>query len=176
MKTQLISLVLLLLIATSPAQATKKWAERNKKRCMYCHITVAADAPLNPLGRSFRNNGHSFAVRGNDLENQASKGPLTESEQKMLLRRYLLKGRTLYTLDKIGRTKVSCATCHKPPPEPQHLHGVWDRYPRYHTGLNRMSDLEDAINYCITQKMGGLPLRPGTPSSIAMQVYLKSLR
>jgi cytochrome c len=94
----------------------------------------------------------------------------------MLARRYLLKGRRLFTLDKIGHTKISCAQCHKAAPTPKHLHGVWDRYPRYHPGLDRMSDIEDAVNYCIEKHMGGQPLRPGTPSSIAMQIYLKSLK
>ncbi len=171
----LIILLLSLICLPNKAKATKKWAARTGKRCTYCHITVAADAPLNPLGRSYRENGHSFAVRESTLEKSASKGPLTESEQKLLWRRYLLKGRRLFTLDKIGHSKISCASCHKEPPHPHNLIGVWNRYPRYHAGLHRMADLEDAINYCVTQKMKGSPLRPGTKSSLAMQIYLKSL-
>ena len=172
------TVLILALVLFVPAQllATKKWAQRTKKRCTYCHITVAADAPLNPLGRSYRENGHSFAVRGATLEKSASKGPLTESEQKLLWRRYLLKGRRLFTLDKIGHSKISCASCHKEPPHQHNLVGVWNRYPRYHAGLHRMADLEDAVNFCVTERMKGSPLRPGTKSSLAMQVYLKSLR
>jgi len=166
----------LLLVAPPPGRATKEWALRTEKRCTYCHITVAADAPLNPLGRSFRDNGHSFAVREETLEKSASKGPLTESEQKLLQRRYLLQGRRLFTLDKIGHQNVACTSCHKEPPDPSNLLGVWDRYPRYHPGLHRMADLEDAVNHCITTKMAGSPLRPGTKSSLAMQIYLKSLK
>lgn len=167
---------LLLSCLPAPARATKEWAAKTGRRCTACHLTVSADAPLNPLGRSFRDNSHSFALAGDDLEKVPSKGPLTETEQKMLMRRYLLKGQAIFGLDKIGTEKVSCATCHKPAPDPSNLVGVWARYPRWHAGLNRMADLEDAVNHCIEARMHGSILRPGTPSSLAMQIYLKSLR
>ena len=149
MKTFALLLCFILSIFCTPyALATKEWALKTRKRCRYCHITVAADAPLNPLGRKFRRQGHSFALKDSKLENSSSKGPLTETEQKLLLRKYLLKGKRLFELDKIGHKKVSCSDCHD-----KDLNSVWQRYPRYHSGLKRMAWSGPAAKTRIEQRV-----------------------
>lgn len=158
----------------SPVLATKQWALKTRKDCTYCHLTVTADAPLNSKGRFFRENGHSLSAPISALENKPMAGTLTESGRKLLTRKYHLKGERLFNLDKIGSNRIDCASCHKDGPNGNSLAGVWDKYPKYHQGLKRMADIEDAVNYCIKQRMKGSPLRPGTRSSLAMQIYLKS--
>jgi cytochrome c len=159
----------------SSVLATKQWALKTRKDCTYCHLTVTADAPLNSKGRFFRENSHSLSAPTSNLENKPMEGTLTESGIKLLTRKYHLKGERLFNLDKIGSNRIDCNSCHKEGLNENTLAGVWDKYPKYHHGLNRMADIEDAVNYCITERMKGSPLRPGTRSSLAMQIYLKSL-
>lgn len=175
MKRKLFTALLLLLIPQS-GFATKHWAVKTGKTCTHCHITVTSDAPLNSKGRFFRQNGHSLSAPESALENKPMAGTLTESGRKLLERKYWLKGQRLFNLNKIGSKRIDCASCHKDTPNGNSLSGVFKQYPKYHSGLNRMADIEDAFNYCIQERMEGSPLRPGTRSSLAMQLYLKSLQ
>ncbi len=154
--------------ALNAVHARKEFAVKENKDCMWCHMSLTADAPLNSRGREYLKNGYRFPIR---KVPPRKKNEL--SRASLLLRRSYLLGRKLFFLDKVGRKRISCASCHGDPAPAHPLDEAWKDYPTYHPGLDRVATLEDAINYCITERMAGKPLKPGSPSAVALQLYIK---
>jgi cytochrome c len=91
----------------------------------------------------------------------------------MVLRRYRVFGERLFRLKDLGSTRAACVDCHAQGDKLST--DLWQRYPRMDPQQGRWISLGSAIDRCLTEEVGALPLRPGSRSQLALQSYLRTL-
>jgi len=84
----------------------------------------------------------------------------------------LAEGKALFAEAGLGTNEKSCASCHQ---DGADLAGKAAEYPKVIEMLQREASVEDVVNLCVVQAMGGTELEVEGGKMQAIKAYLESL-
>lgn len=165
-------LVFLCFVFLERVYSLPKYSRQTNKTCSYCHLRPNGGGGLTLEGQNFLGNNHLLP----DATPTPTPTATTQAEGTILI------GAAIFKYDGLGKSKLSCASCHPnggsigKTSAGEEIPALYDVVNKKEWRKGKSPTLEEAVNHSIMKYIEGEPMSKHSLEMKSLRLYLETLK